>query len=506
MMPSWMLRAVRASSGLRGRLIGTFVVVMVLGAAAAAWAGVQQSTASLIRSHTDSAAAELISRVTQASPSVRYPPRQDSLDQLRNAVGVNSLVSFDDHISRSGFFASGWESVPPDLRSAITTQERSDEARVSMQRVESDGAPWLVIGTPVMITSPGGQRTPSGIEVYAAYDLTGVDEQVDALVRNAATTTALVLPVAVLLAILASRSVLRPVARLRATAQSLASGDLTARSESAGVDELAQLTRTVNEMAESLQSSMESMAQMEEGSRRFAADVSHELRTPLSTLTAAVEVLHDVLARADYADLSDEDARESAELAFHETQRLVTLVEDIMEVARFDAGTTRLRRETVDVAEVAQECVSIRGWSDDVRITRVPESSASERTSTVCADRARLDVILANLIGNAVTHGDAPVHVEISTRDGGVSVAVIDSGPGIPPNDLPFVFTRFYKTDASRTRTHGSGLGLAIARENAIVHGGTLTAQNRDDGGAEFTLWLPVNVPDASETPKEDRP
>ncbi|MCW4457852.1 cell wall metabolism sensor histidine kinase WalK [Microbacterium sp. MPKO10] len=499
-----MLRALRASSGLRGRLIGTFVAVMVLGAAAAAWAGVQQSTASLISSHTDSAAADLISRVTQVSPSVRYPPRQDSLDQLRNAVGVNALVGFDGNTSSSGFFASGWESVPSDLRAAITAQERSDDARVSTQRVEADGTSWLVIGTPVMITSPEGERAPSGIEVYAAYDLTDVGQQVDALVRGAAVTTALVLPLAVLLAILASRSVLRPIARLRATAQSLAAGDLTARSESAGVDELAQLTRTVNEMAESLQSSMESLAQMEEGSRRFAADVSHELRTPLSTLTAAVEVLHDVLARADHADLSDDDARESAELAFHETQRLVALVEDIMEVARFDAGTTQVRRETVDIAEVARECVSVRGWSDDVRITRGPARSANGRSVTVRADRARLDVILANLIGNALTHGRAPVHVEMSTRDGGVSVAVIDSGPGIPPDDLAHVFTRFYKADTTRTRAHGSGLGLAIARENALAHGGTLTAENRDGGGAVFTLWLPLGEPDASETPEED--
>ncbi|GAA4887305.1 HAMP domain-containing sensor histidine kinase [Streptomonospora salina] len=476
-------------SGLRGRLIVTVVVAAALGATAAAWAGVQQSTASLIEANRRYHTEDLAERITQAAPSAQYPPGRGSLDRLRIAAGENSLVRYDDAMSGDGIFASGAQAVPAELRQALNAQAASEDPGVLTQRVDIDGRPWLLIGAPVMITAPDGTLTPSGIEVYAARDLTDVEEQVDGLARGAATTTLVALPLAVLLALLASQGVLRPVARLRDTAQRLAQGDLDARTDPAGVDELARLTRSVNDMAASLQDSMESMARMEEGSRRFAADVSHELRTPLTTLTATVEVLNDILTHTNSIRSSDEqEARESAQLAVIETRRLVELVEDILDIARIDAGTAQLRREETDLFEVVSTCVHTRGWSDDVTIAR-PASAPGD--TTVVADRRRIDVIMANLIGNALTHGGAPVRVVITATTEEASVQVIDSGPGIPEDVLPHVFSRFYKADAVRTRTPGSGLGLAIAWENARIHGGTISAANHPDGGAVLTLRLP---------------
>ncbi|MUL43202.1 HAMP domain-containing histidine kinase [Streptomonospora sp. PA3] len=476
-------------SGLRGRLIVTVVFAAALGATAAAWAGVQQSTASLFEAHRRYHTEDLAGRITQAAPSAQYPPGRGSLDRLRIAAGEHSLVRYGDAASGDGVFASGAQVVPAELRQAMNAQADSEDPRVLTQRVRIDGRPWLLIGAPVMITAPDGTQAPSGIEVYAARDLTDVEEQVDGLVRGAATTTLAVLPLAVLLALLASQGVLRPVARLRETAQRLAQGDLAARTEPAGVDELARLTRTVNDMAASLQDSMESMARMEEDSRRFAADVSHELRTPLTTLTATVEVLHDILPRANSTRSADEEeARESAQLAVIETRRLVELVEDILDIARIDAGTAQPRWEETDLFEVISTCVRTRGWSDDVVITG---PAAGPGGPTVMADRRRIDVTMANLIGNALTHGGAPVRVVITATSEGASVQVIDSGPGMPDDVLPHVFSRFYKADAARARTPGSGLGLAIARENALLHGGEITAANHPGGGAVFTLRLP---------------
>lgn len=477
---------------MRGRLIVAFAAVTVLGTTAAVWAVVQQSTTSLIEAHQRYSADDLVSRVTEVAPTVQYPPNQDALDQLRVAAGENTLVRFQDMTSGDGVFVSGTKSVPADLREAMRARESADAetaSRVLTQRADIDGSPWLVIGAPVMITTAPGKQKPSGIEVYAARDLSLVRDQVGELIRGGVTTTLLVLPLAVLLALLASRGVLRPVARLRFTAQRLAIGDLEARTEPTGVDELAQLTRTVNDMAASLQDSMDSMARMEEGARRFAADVSHELRTPLTTMTAAVEVLRDVLSHAEESGELDEDARESAQLAVVETRRLVGLVEDIMEIARFDAGTVHLDWGRIDLVEVIDACMRNRGWSDDVVIVLPP--AFATRDGTVAADRRRVDVIMANLVGNALRHGSVPVRVEITTTDDGVAVRVVDSGPGIPADVLPHVFSRFFKADASRTRTPGSGLGLAIARENAILHGGTITVANRPRAGAVFTLWLP---------------
>ncbi|WP_205529192.1 sensor histidine kinase [Microbacterium halotolerans] len=487
-------------SGLRGRLIITVVVAAALGAAAAAWAGVQQSTASLIevtqRHHTE----DLAERITRAAPSVPYPPDRGALDQLRIAAGEDSLVRSGDVVVGDGIFDSGAQEVPDELRRAVGAQAESEEPRVLTQRVDIGGGPWLVIGSPVMFTAPDGTQTDSGIEVYAARDLSAVQDQVNGLVRGAATTTLVALPLAILLALLASQGVLRPVARLRMTAQRLADGDREARTEPAGVGELAQLTRTVNDMAASLQASMETLEVMEEGARRFAADVSHELRTPLTTLTAAVEVLHDVLTRTSGpesvhdAGASDEaEARESAQLALVETRRLMELVEGIMEIARFDAGTAHLRWDDTDLYELVSSCIRARGWSDVVVTPTAPDQS----DATVAADRRRIDVVVANLIGNALKHGGAPVRVHIERTDDGATVRVVDSGPGIPEDVLPHVFSRFYKADAARVRTPGSGLGLAIARENVLLHGGTIAAENQPGGGAAFTVWLP-RAPDYS--------
>ncbi|WP_235020133.1 sensor histidine kinase [Ruania rhizosphaerae] len=469
-----------------------FVLIAVLGASAAAWAGAQYASRALTDSSQQQHADALVAQVTAAAPTVEYPPSRDALDQLRAAVGPHALAVYQDAQSASGIFIAQDGLITSDLRDAVANA--TAPGGTFTQRVMVEDTPWVVIGAPVMLTAPDGTRSPSGVEVYRAQDLSPVDADIDALTRAAIGTSALVLPVAVLLALLASRTVLAPVRRLRTTARRLADGDLNARTHPRGVDELAQLTSTVNEMAESLQQSMVSMARIQDDARRFAADVSHELRTPLSTLTAAVEVLDDAFQHrsaphpgTDASTSTDTDAaQESARMALVETRRLVRLVEDIMEIARFDAGTAAMRLEPTDLLALARDCVRSRGWTQDVTLTS-PEGA----DLVVQADRRRLDVVLANLVGNARRHGAPPVRIAFSAAPDAVEVTVADSGPGIGEDVLPRIFTRFYKADAARTRSHGSGLGLAIAWENTALHGGSLTAANTPDGGAQFTMWLP---------------
>jgi two-component system sensor histidine kinase MtrB len=155
-----------------------------------------------------------------------------------------------------------------------------------------------------------------------------------------------------------------------------------------------------------------------------------------------------------------------------------------MEVSRFDAGTAHLRVEEADVTDAVRACLRARSWLDRVELV----APAEIRT---LLDRRRLDVIVANLVGNALRHGAPPVRVHVHADPEQVWIEVTDGGPGLPENVLPHVFDRFYKADAARTRTPGSGLGLAIALENARLHGGDLTAANGDGGGARFVLRLP---------------
>ncbi|SDG48126.1 two-component system, OmpR family, sensor histidine kinase MtrB [Lentzea fradiae] len=458
----------RWRAGLRPRLLAAFVAVTVLGAAAAAWSGAGSASAALVDSAQRRLTETVTSQIAAVTPGLTYPPGQDALELLRTAVSPNAVVTYRDLRA-----ADGADLTTDALREAVRTG-----GRLVSQRIDDGDRPWLLIGTPVMITAVDGTRTPSGIEVYVARDLTPVGTEIAGMTRSAALTAALALPLAVLLALLAASSVLRPVRDLRDTARRLAAGDLDARSRPRGSDELAELTATVNEMAGSVQSSMAAMRRMQADARRFAADVSHELRTPLSTLTAVVEVL------SMTADRMEPDARESARLAITETQRLVTLVEDLMEVSRFDAGTAELRLEDVDVPTAVRQCLRARSWLGRVELRTPPALVAR-------LDRRRLDVVVANLVGNALRHGAPPVRVTVTGTGHEVRIEVADHGPGIPERVLPHVFDRFYKADAARTRTPGSGLGLAIALENARLHGGDITAANRPSGGARFLLRLP---------------
>ena len=462
--------------GLRVRLVLAFVAVAVIGAVAAAWASAASASSSLVQQAQHRIAAQIQRHATAIAPSLTYPPDQETLDRLRARIGGQVLVTYGALRSASG---TDLGLITAALRSAT-----AESGGLVLQRVESDTGPKLVVGTPLLITDLNGRQRPSGIEIYAIRDLGDVQRQIDALTANAARTSALAIPIAVLLALLAARGVLRPVRDLRATARKLAAGDLGARLRPRGSDELAELADTFNETAASLERSVGELARMEADARRFVADVSHELRTPLSTLTAVAEVLE---AEAEHMP---SDARESSHLAVAETRKLARLVEDLMEVSRFDAGAATLRTEPVQLRSAVRGCLHSRGWLDDV------ELDAPEELDGVL-DPRRLDVIIANLVGNAFRHGAPPVVVRLRGDETSLSLEVTDHGPGLPDGLAQHVFDRFYKADTARTRSAGSGLGMAIAAENVKLHGGTIDAGNTDGGGACFTVRLPRTAPEA---------
>jgi two-component system sensor histidine kinase MtrB len=273
------------------------------------------------------------------------------------------------------------------------------------------------------------------------------------------------------------------VRRLAEAARQMSGGDLSARVEPAGRDELAQLVTAFNAMAAALQDKVDELEEMEARARQFAGDVSHELRTPLTAMTAVADILGDGTA-------ADGDATAAARLVGQEIRHLNRLVGDLIEINRFDAGSAQLRAEDTDVAAAVRECLRVRNWAG-VCCT-VPAGL------TVRLDRRRYDVIVANLVGNALRHGAPPVTVRASIqagRAGGseLMLEVSDHGPGLPAGAIGHVFDRFYKADSARTRSEGSGLGLAIAQENARLHGGRIDAANNPEGGAVFTVRLPVH-------------
>lgn len=370
--------------------------------------------------------------------------------------------------------------VPASLQRAVNEKQKVTSGNaypyhLFWQRTERAGTPYLVGGTRII---------DGGLTGYMFKSLDQERADLNSLAWSLGIATALALVGSALLAQAAATTVLKPVQRLGEAARQLGEGRLGTRLRVSGTDELADLSRTFNKAAESLQKKVADMSAREESSRRFVADMSHELRTPLTALTAVTEVLE------EETDNLDPMIAPAVTLVVSETRRLNVLVENLMEVTRFDAGTARLVLDDVDVADQVTACIDARAWLDAVDLD-------AARGIMARLDPRRLDVILANLIGNALKHGGSPVRVAVRTEGDELVIEVRDHGPGIPEDVLPHVFDRFYKASASRPRSEGSGLGLSIAMENAHIHGGDITASNVPDGGAMFVLRLPR---DGSET------
>ncbi|MFD9792282.1 ATP-binding protein [Streptomyces sp. NPDC059070] len=472
--------------GLRARLIAAFLLVAVIAAGTTATLIYQEARSAILQQAQDTAVAQLRDQI--GAQTVTLPMTRTSLHELCTVLArqgkPHPWTVFAEYgsLRASNVMATTSTVVTQELRGRAGTNPHG-----SFQRVVKDGQPWLTIGMPVLIGSDDPRREqPTGIMVYAVMPLTTEDDNVKAMVSAARDGALPALAVALVPALLAARSVLRPVRDLRRAASSMGKGRLDTRIEVKGSDELADLAWTFNESAEALERSVEELQKAEARARRFAADVSHELRTPLAGMLAVTEVLD------EDADRLDPDTAAAVRLVSAETGKLATLVEDLMEISRFDARAAELNLDEVDVAETIAKTLQRRRWEEQVAV----ELPVGIRAML---DPRRFDIVVANLVGNALRHGGAPVRITLRAEERAEGVRVVtevhDGGPGIAPAVLPHIFDRFFKADAARTRSAGSGLGLAITLENVRLHGGTVRAANRPEGGAVFTVELPLRQP-----------
>ncbi|MGC4945683.1 HAMP domain-containing sensor histidine kinase [Streptomyces sp. DT224] len=465
-----------ARLGLRTRLIAAFLFVAAVSAATTAALTYREARSAILQQAQDSAVAQFRDRI--GSQAVSLPIDSEQLRQvclgLARAGGGRGWTVFAEYgkLRASSSDRSSSGVITAGLRTATRANTHG-----SFQRVVKDGKPWLTVGMPALFNRGDG-RQPTGLVLYAVMPLSTEDANVAAMVTAARDGALPALLVALVPALLAARSVLRPVRELRRAAAGIGRGELDTRIAVRGSDELADLAWTFNESSTKLQESVEELRRAEERARRFASDVSHELRTPLAGMLAVTEVLDE-----DAGGLRPDTAA-AVRLISTETGKLATLVEDLMEISRFDARAAELHLDEVDVAETVRKTLQGRRWENRVT-TELPDGVRA------MLDPRRFDVVVANLVGNALRHGAEPVTVRV--RGGSrLVVRVEDSGPGIDAAVLPHIFDRFYKADAARTRSAGSGLGLAIARENVRLHGGTVGAANRPGGGAVFTVELPL--------------
>lgn len=339
------------------------------------------------------------------------------------------------------------------------------------------GYQWAQLGgQPDLIV--GGRVPPAGPTFYFVHDASGVDAALGQL-RLALGVGAVILALLALVAArLAARGVLRPVEAAARAAERIERGDLSARVPVTSRDEFGTWALRFNRMAEALDETIGQLRESQGQNRQFVADVSHELRTPLSALVAEASILR------DHLDALPPEARRAGELLVGDVARLRTLVDELMELSRFDAAAEQVSVEPVDVVHLVRT----------IATARLPEAHLALPADPVviATEPRRLERILGNLLDNAREHGGGTgVEVELLVGSDEIVVAVADRGPGVPADRLARIFERFYKADPSR-RSGSSGLGLAIAAEHAALLGGHLAAANRPEGGLRIEVRLPV--------------
>jgi two-component system sensor histidine kinase MtrB len=373
-------------------------------------------------------------------------------------------------------------SVPADLRERIghSTTAAQSYTRITYNNPTKDSQPGLVIGQ--QVDDPNGDP----YQLYYLFPLTQEEKSLSLVKGTLATAGLFVVVLLGAIAWLVVRQVVTPVRMAAGIAERLSAGRLQERMKVTGEDDIARLGEAFNKMAQNLQLKISQLEDLSRMQRRFVSDVSHELRTPLTTVRMAADVIHE--ARVDF----DPVTARSAELLADQLDRFESLLADLLEISRFDAGAAALEAEPIDLRNVVRRVVSGAEPLAERKGTQI-RILGDQQPVVAEADARRVERVLRNLVVNAVEHGEGgDVVVRLAAAGGAVAVAVRDYGVGLKPGEATRVFSRFWRADPARARTTGgTGLGLSIALEDARLHGGWLQAWGEPGGGSQFRLTLP---------------
>ncbi|WP_206314739.1 MtrAB system histidine kinase MtrB [Streptomyces coryli] len=415
-------------------------------------------------------------------------------DLQSSGKGVYSVVTMSSDVvdSEAGDTTRGSRYIDLDVKRSIAKdlREKVDEGDV-VQRYgraywrdgSADGEASLIVGK--LMREPNGGR----YQLYYVFPFTQEEKTLSLVKGTLASAGVFVVVLLGAIAWLVVRQVVTPVRMAAGISERLAAGRLQERMKVTGEDDIARLGESFNKMAQNLQQKIQQLEDLSRMQRRFVSDVSHELRTPLTTVRMAADVIHE--GRADF----DPVTARSAELLLDQLDRFESLLSDLLEISRFDAGAAALEAEPIDLREVVRRVV------DGALPLAERKGSAvlvrgNAQPVIVEADARRVERVLRNLVVNAVEHGEGrDVVVRLGAAGGAVAVAVRDYGVGLKPGEASRVFNRFWRADPARARTTGgTGLGLSIAVEDARLHGGWLQAWGEPGGGSQFRLTLPRTV------------
>ncbi|MEO8692243.1 MAG: HAMP domain-containing sensor histidine kinase [Acidimicrobiales bacterium] len=459
---------------LRARVTLTFALGGLLMSALLAGATLYLTRQNLLQKREAAALDEVFDNAQQASGYLKDDPVND-IDLI-----VDNLKSPNDFIvhylnpiraaqnewrpSAAGEFDEN--DVPLKLLSEVNGGESA-----LIRTVDKDTGPVLIIGVPL--------KEFTGVQYYERIQLDDIQDTLRSLTYILVAAAASTAGIGAFVGTWAARRTVRPLGDVAAAAEAIAGGRLDTRLVPPADRDLASLAASFNEMAGALQERVERDA-------RFASEVSHELRSPLMTLTASVAVLETRM------DELPERAQTAVELLSSDLQRFKQLVEDLLEISRFDVGTARLELEDLNLVEFTRQAVS-RASAEPVPIIYDP----SMESIVILADKRRLARVLYNLVENATKYGDGTTCVELLDLGDSVQIAVEDRGPGVPIEERIVIFDRFSRGGAGGRRgsDSGVGLGLSLVTEHVHLHGGRVWVEDRADGqsGARFIVELPLD-------------
>jgi two-component system sensor histidine kinase MtrB len=487
------------------RVVTTTLALSALVIAVLGFFLTQQISDGLLQNKEKSATAQVSQGLTVAESNVSlnkvptsaaiannflYPTAQE----LQNASGNNSsyivVIEVNAKQVHSPVYTEGVSggadpglSIPAALSASVQSEQDHDVTGKVYY------APTTIVSTLGRGNEPGlAVGTPLG-NYYQLYYLFPMVQEQQTLSLVQRTLVGAGLALIVLLALIASlvtRWVVIPVRHAAQAAQRLSAGRLGERMQVRGADDLAALATSFNDMAASLQDKLRELEELSQLQRQFVSDVSHELRTPLTTIKMAADVL------LDSKESFDPAGARSAELLQGQLDRFQALLEDLLEISRYDANAATLDPDSVDISDIARRAADDAQQLAERRGSRI-EFRLPAEPCMADADHRRVERILRNLLVNAVEHGEGnDVIVTVAADRDAVAVAVRDHGVGLKPGQDVLVFDRFWRADPARARTTGgTGLGLAIALEDAQLHGGWLQAWGMPGKGSVFRLTIP---------------
>ncbi len=422
-----------------------------------------------------------VAELTQTATDLINKYRRDAGNEVRYVVltrlDTNDRPTIIGPIESGGV---GVRFIPAELRTQVSAAPDVQHLQVATIEEDTGSVSAVIVGQKIALPVAGDYG------LYFIYPMHREREIINLIGRTFLLGGAALILLVGAIAFVVTRIVADPLRRAAIVAERFADGNLNERMRSKGEDDIARLGNAFNAMAASIQQQIAQLENLSRVQQRFVSDVSHELRTPLTTIRMAGDLIHD--SRSSF----EPTVARSAELLRGELDRFESLLTDLLEISRFDAGAAVLDIEATDLRACVERAVDAHRTLAARKGTRLVVDEPGEPVIAEM-DSRRIERILRNLVSNAIEHGEGrPIEITLGANDSAVAVTVRDHGVGLRPGEAALVFTRFWRADPARARTTGgTGLGLAISLEDARLHAGRLEAWGALGEGSCFRLILP---------------